>query len=363
MLCGRIAATVLAGFVMLGVSLRADKDGQELEAASEVTETEYAVPVLEYSFDRDLKHAAPLDYRSVKASGLPLAMRHRVDAIWSGASLFSYLDSTASDFPVVAEVQYRLRRSPWSDPERMARARLLDGTRFQALVTREFGMGRSYEMSAAVKHAESVLSNGDLDFLEQTHIPVEIRTEIAENTDLLVGVEFKSTKLTSLSEISQSSEQAIKAGVSTGLGEGFYAQVTVGARNSQLDGGRRESALEVDGALIWQAGVDSQYSLTFNRSMRPSLVADAFVEAETLSFAGDFTLSDMWSSYYGVSKSWAELEPDFAKEIYSGEVAVSFSPTQSIRFSGGYVFRSGSLRMVNADEAEQIIRLSASVKY
>jgi hypothetical protein len=71
----------------------------------------------------------------------------------------------------------------------------------------------------------------------------------------------------------------------------------------------------------------------------------------------------MWSSYYGVSKSWAELKPDFAKEIYSGEVAVSFSPTQSIRFSGGYVFRSGSLRMVNADEAEQIIRLSASVKY
>ena len=363
MLCGRITATVLAGLMMLGVSLRADKDGQELEAESGVTEKEYMIPVLEYSFDRDLKHAAPLDYRSAKASGLRLAMRHRIDAIWSGASLFGYLDSTASDFPFVAEVQYQLRRSPWSDPERMARARLLDGARFQALVTREFGMGRSYEMSAAVQHAESILSNGNLDFLEQTHIPVEIRTDLAENTDFLVGVEFKSSKLTSNSELRQSSEQAFKAGVSAGLGEGFYAQVTAGARNSQLDGDRSESALEVDGALVWQAGIDSQYTLTFNRSTRPSLVADAFAQAETLSFAGDFTLSDMWSSYYGVSKSWAELEPDFAKEIYSGEIAVSFSPNQSIRFAGGYVFRSGSLNFVNEDEAEQIIRLSASVRY
>lgn len=348
---------------MLGVSLRADKDGQELEAGSGGAEKEYVVPVLEYSFERDLKFAAPLDYRSAKASGLPLALRHRVDAIWSGASIFSYIDPTASDFPVVAEVQYRLRRSPWSDPERMAKARLLDGTRFQALVTREFGMGRKYEMSAAVQHSESVLANGDLDSLEQTHIPVELRTEISESADFVVGVEFKSSKLTTGSEIRQSFEQAVKVGVASELGDGFYGQLTVGSRNSQLDKNRSENALEVDGALIWQSGTDSQYSLTFNRSTRPSLVGDAFVEADTLSFEGDFTLSDMWSAYYGVSKSWTEFGAGLAKEIDGGEVAVSFSPSESIRFSGGYIFRSGSLNFVNEDEAEQIIRLSASVRY
>lgn len=363
MLCGQTAAAALASFMMLGVSLRADKAGQELEAENGVVEKEYAVPVLEYSFERDLAHAAPLDYRSVKASGLPLALRHRVDAIWSGASLFAYLDKTASDFPVVAEAQYRLRRSPWSDPERMARARLLDGTRFQALVTREFGIGREYEMSAALQHSESVLADGELELMEQTYLPVEVRTEIAEKADVLVGAEFKSSKLSASSGVRQSAEQAVKVGVASELGEGFYGQVTTGVRNSQLDRSRSETALEVDGALIWQAGTDSQYSLTFNRSTRPSLVVDAFVEAETLSFAGDFTLSDMWSAYYGVSKSWTELESEFAKEIDSGEVAVSFSPSQSIRFSGGYIYRSGSLNFVNEDEAERIIRLSASVRY
>jgi len=362
-LCGRFAATALAGSMMFGASSWADKDGQELEAESGVTEMEYTVPVLEYSFDRDLKHASPLDYRSVKASGLPLALRHRVDAIWSGASLFSSLDETASDFPVVAEVQYRLRRSPWSDPERMARARLLDGTRFQILVTREFGIGRKYELSAAVQHAESVLANDELDLLEQTHIPIDVRTEIAEDTDFLVGLEFKASKLTSDAGASQSSEQAIKVGLASELSEGFYGQLTSGVRRSQLDGKRSKTELEVDVALIWQVGTDSQYSLTFNRSTRPSLVADAFVEADTLSFAGDFTLSGMWSAYYGVSKNWLDLDSDFAKELYSGEVAVSFSPTQLIRFSGGYVYRSGSLNIVNEDEAEQIIRLSASVRY
>ena len=47
----------------------------------------------------------------------------------------------------------------------------------------------------------------------------------------------------------------------------------------------------------------------------------------------------------------------------SGEMAIVFSPSQSIRFSGGYVFRSGSLHRLNEDEAEQIIRLSASLLY
>ena len=73
----------------------------------------------------------------------------------------------------------------------------------------------------------------------------------------------------------------------------------------------------------------------------------------------------MWSAYYGVSRSWIQLRPQFGKdiEIDSGEVAVVFSPAQSIRFSGGYVFRSGSLNRLNEDEAEQIIRLSASLLY
>ena len=39
------------------------------------------------------------------------------------------------------------------DPERMAKARLLDGTKYQALVTREFSRGHPLVMSAAVQHA------------------------------------------------------------------------------------------------------------------------------------------------------------------------------------------------------------------
>lgn len=350
--------------LVLGLAcLFADEDGQILEAENRLPEKEFVVPVLEYSFERDLQHASPLDYRSVKASGLPLAMRHRIDAIWSGASYFSPYDQTASDFPVVAEVQYRLRHSPWSDPERMVKARILDGTKYQALVTREFGKGRELEMSTAVQHAESVLASEGYGILEQTGIPIEIRAEIGQNTDFIAGIELQSTRFTEKGETTQSSEQAIKVGFGSEIAEGLYGQITAGGRSSQLDGHQTESAVEFDAALIWQAGTDSQYSLTFNRSTRPSLIANDFVEAETVSFAGDFTISDMWSAYYGVAKSWAELEPSFGKELYSGEIAISFSPTQSISFSGGYVYRTGSLNRLNEDEAEQIIRLSASVLY
>ncbi len=360
---GRFAVVGLLSLTLVSASLQADKKGQELESGIEGTDKEYVLPVLEYSFKQDLEHASPLDYRSVKASGLPLALRHRIDAIWSGSAFFIPLDQTASDFPFVAEVQYRLRRSPWSDPERMVEARLLDGTQFQALVTREFGMGREYEMSAALQHAESVLANDDFDTLEQTSLPVELRAEIGQNTDFIAGAEFKSSRLNADGDLSQSTEQSIKMGLGSELAEGFYGQITAGGRNSQLDRNRSETAAEMDAALIWQVGADSQYSLTFNRSTRPSLIADDFVKAETVSFAGDFTLSGMWSAYYGVSKSWMELEPTYEKELYSGEVAVSFSPSQSISFSGGYIFRSGSLSRVQDDEAEQIIRLSATLSY
>ncbi len=360
---GRSLACGIACLFAACGALRADDDGQELEANSQVSEKEYVVPVLEYSFERDLEHAAPMDYRSVTASGLPLALRHRIDSIWSGGSFFSPFDATASDFPVVAEVQYRLRRSAWSDPERMARARLLDGTRFQSLITREFSDGRKLEMSAAVQHAESVLSSEGSGLLERTSIPVEIRAALSQNTDLIAGVEIDASRLAENGDVTQAQEQAIKVGVGSNLGEGLYGQITAGARAGQFDDGRAASGMEADATLVWQVGTGSQYTLTFNRSTRPSLVANDFIEADTISFEGDFTLSDMWSAYYGVSKSWIDSEPRFGKEIYSGEMAVSFSPAQSIRFSGGYIFRSGSLGAANDEEAEQIIRLSASVLY
>ena len=357
----------LLGFTCLfvgEVSTFADPDGQELETVWDQEEREYVVPVLEYSFDRDLEHASPPNYKSAKVSGLPIALRHRIDALWSQSKFFADYDRTASDFPVVAEVRYRLRTSLWSDPERMARARLLDGTLFQALVTREFDQGQRFEMSTALQYGSTVFVGSNPAILDQTNLPVELRMRLNQSLELIEGVELNSARLMGKDENAQSFEQSVKLGLGLELSDELYGQITAGKRFSQMDGGN-ESSLGFDGALVWQAGSDTQYSLTFNRSTRPSLLANDFIESETVSVSGDTTLSDMWSAYYGVSRTWIQLEPRFGKdiEIDSGEVAVVFSPTQSIRFSGGYVFRSGSLNRLNDDEAEQIIRLSASLLY
>ena len=355
----------LVGFFAGCVSALGDADGQQLEAVRSQEEREYVLPVLEYSFDRDLDHASPPNYKSVNASGLPLALRHRIDALWSQYKFFADYDQTASDFPVVAEVRYRLRTSPWSDPERLARARLLDGTRFQALVTREFDQGQLYEMSTALQRGTAIIEGADPAYLEYTNLPVEIRMGLNHSADLIAGVEFDSARLLTKGESFQSFEQSAKVGLGGELGDELYGQVTLGKRFSQMDDGRSESSLDLDAALVWQADSDTQYSLTFNRSTRPSLLANDFVDSQTVSLSGDTTLSDMWSAYYGISRSWIQMEPQFGRdlEIDSGEVAVVFSPTQSIRFSGGYVFRSGSLYRLKEDEAEHIIRLSASLLY
>ena len=354
----------LACLLAVGVAAFADPDGQELEAVRNQEEKDYVVPVLEYSFDRDLEHASPPNYKSAKASGLPMALRHRIDALWSQSKFFADYDRTASDFPVVAEVRYRLRTSPWSDPERMARARLLDGTRFQALVTREFDQGQRFELSTALQHGSAIVEGSNPAILEQTNLPVELRMGLNQNAELIAGVEFNSARLVGKGESAQSFEHSAKVGLGGELGDELYGQITVGKRFSQMDG-ISESSLDFDAALVWQASSDNQYSLTFNRSTRPSLLVNDFIDSETVSVSGDATLSDMWSAYYGVSRSWIQLRPQFGKdiEIDSGEVAVVFSPAQSIRFSGGYVFRSGSLNRLNEDEAEQIIRLSASLLY
>ncbi len=354
----------LVCLVIGGVSAFGDADGQELEAVRNQEEREYVVPVLEYSFDRDLDHASAPNYKSAKASGLPLALRHRIDALWSRSKYFTDYDRTASEFPVVAEVRYRLRSSPWSDPERMARARLLDGTQFQALVTREFDQGQHFEMSTALQHGTALIEGTDPAILEQTSLPLEVRVGLNESADLIAGVEFQTSRLLGKGENAQSFEQSAKVGLGAELGDELYGQITAGTRFSQMEG-KSEDALDVDAALVWQSGSDTQYSLTFNRSTRPSLLTNDFVDSQTVSMSGDATLSDMWSAYYGISRSWIQVEPQFGKdiEIDSGEVAVVFSPTQTIRFSGGYIFRSGSLNRLNEAEAEQIIRFSASLLY
>ena len=354
----------LACLLAVGVAAFADPDGQDLEAVRNQEEKDYVVPVLEYSFDRDLEHASPPNYKSAKASGLPMALRHRIDALWSQSKFFADYDRTASDFPVVAEVRYRLRTSPWSDPERMARARLLDGTRFQALVTREFNQGQRFELSTALQNGSAIVEGSNPAILEQTNLPAELRMGLNKNGELIAGVEFNSARLVGKGKSAQSFEHSAKVGLGGELVDELYGQIALGKRFSQVDG-ISESSLDLDAALVWQANSDNQYSLTFNRSARPSLLVNDFIDSETVSVSGDATLSDMWSAYYGVSRSWIQLRPQFGKdiEVDSGEVAVVFSPAQSIRFSGGYVFRSGSLNRLNEDEAEQIIRLSASLLY
>ena len=174
----------LSGFACLlavGGAAFANPDGQDLEAVRNQEEKNYVVPVLEYSFDRDLEHASPPNYKSAKASGLPMVLRYRIDALWSQSKFFADYDRTASDFPVVAEVRYRLRTSPWSDPERMARARLLDGTRFQALVTREFNQGQRFELSTALQNGSAIVEGSNPAILEQTNLPAELRMGLNKN--------------------------------------------------------------------------------------------------------------------------------------------------------------------------------------
>ena len=79
----------LACLLAVGVAAFADPDGQELEAVRNQEEKDYVVPVLEYSFDRDLEHASPPNYKSAKASGLPMALRYRIDALWSQSKFFA----------------------------------------------------------------------------------------------------------------------------------------------------------------------------------------------------------------------------------------------------------------------------------
>ena len=77
----------------------------------------------------------------------------------------------------------------------MARARLLDGTRFQALVTREFDQGQRFELSTALQHGSAIVEGSNPAILEQTNLPVELRMGLNQNAELIAGVEFNSARL------------------------------------------------------------------------------------------------------------------------------------------------------------------------
>ncbi|MEM9159316.1 MAG: hypothetical protein AAGB46_09730 [Verrucomicrobiota bacterium] len=357
----------VAALAAAGLTCVQTGTGEENSLSAELSrssgKTDHAVPAFEYSFSRELKHVAPMAYKSVSAEGLALGLRHRLDALWSGADNLLHYENTASDFPVVAEVKYRLRSSPWSDPERMVEARLLDGTNYQIVVNRSFGAGRTYNVTTGVQHAESYFADEADSRMAQTTIPIEIRTEVGRGMDFLFGGEIRSSRLFGDNGIGESDEFAAKLGFGAELSEDFYAQVSGGARTARLRDFGEESTFEMDASVIWKESADVQYVLTFNRSIRPSLLAEAFVESETIAFSGDYALSDMWASHFGVAQSYAEFDEGFSRDIFSGEIAIRFSPTESVNFSGGYVYRSGSLNRLSEEDAENIVRFSASILY
>jgi len=192
---------------------------------------------------------------------------------------------------------------------------------------------------------------------------VEVRTEMGRGTELIAGAEVVSSRYAGSDGRRFANEAVGKIGLGMEMGEELYAQMTGGTRVSQLNGGESKSAFDFDAALIWQQHSDNQYTLTFNRSNRPSLLANRFVDSETISFSGDYTLSDLWSARFGVADSWADFEDGTSKEIFSSELSVRYSPTESISFSGGYIYRSGSLRKADEDDEENIVRFSASLLY
>jgi len=351
------------GLCLAGFLAYAAWGQQPLEVGNRPSDSQYVVPVLKYDFETKENYVSPPVYRSVKASGLSMALYHRLDAIWSSGMRLTPMDKSASDFPIVGEVAYRLRRSAWSDPERMVEARLLDGTSYQAMVTRKFGVGMEFELSAGVQHSESVFSSENLAMLEENVAPVEVRTEIAPNTDAILSLESRTSRLTQSGKNLKSEEHALKTGFGAEVFEGLYGQVTAGTRISKIHGVGETSAFDLDAALIFSANIDTQYTMTFNRSTRPSLRAEGFVKADTLSLYGNYTLSDVWSAYFGAGQSWAKIGDGVEQRLFSGEVAFTFSPSESISFSGGYIFRSGSLIRPDADDVEEIIRFSANMQY
>lgn len=222
---------------------------------------------------------------------------------------------------------------------------------------------------------------------ESLAIPVQVYFAVAPELDAFVGYRYRTVESDGGSSVPSYDDSYIYAGLE---GEVFNplwtARVDVGFQERTYDGsnldGDSTDGISFSAKLNYAADANRNYYAILGRDYGVSTRNAISYERTRLTLGGDYRVTEMWSTFAGITLSEADYDRDPAdllaaprkEHVVMGRIGVSYIPNEYVTISGSYQYidvnldnafldRTPGSEVPNPGYDNTVISVTASLRY
>lgn len=300
-----------------------------------------------------------------------------LDDNYSNAFLSAYLDQARLDLQLDADYQELAQPSP---NDIVIPGQLIERDSYGADVRAEYDISEKTSAAIGVDSSYVDYENDVFSDRDVIGVPVDFYYELTPLVDLSVGYRYRHTDTSNRTnlfgggevEVPDYQDHFFNVGARGELAPKLLGEARIGYQERELDGtaddGETESGLSF--------GIDFSHYTTAKTTLTAGLFRDfetggrgSAITAQGIDLGVNHSFSHLISAQAGIGYSEREWDRPTAgvgereDERFDANVGVTYAPTQYLDLMASYVFRTNDSTTEDLDYDNNILSLSAALRY